>query len=273
MPSLVVHPGVPRRRAGPRAPVAESPGHGQSAEAHLLARATSDPSERARLVDLYLPRIAAVARPFRSSGLDLADLVQEGALALLEALARYEPGRGVFFWSYARPWVHGAIYRLAQERRRALRLPPAAGMELTQLNEAAQRLARTRGGEQPLEAVAEEAGVEPRRAERIMIASRPLRSLQEGLGPEADGTALGDALPDPRAEEAYDRVEARADAPDLAELMHALSGREREVIARRFGLGRPQETLADIGRRLGVTRERARQIEARALRKLHEAAV
>jgi RNA polymerase primary sigma factor len=233
--------------------------------------AALDATERERLAEAYLPRIAAVARPFSGPGADLAELVQEGALALLEALARFEPGRGVALWSYARPWVHGAIYRLAQDRRRALRLPPAASIELTQLNEVGQRLARATGGEPPIEAVAEAAGLEAQRAERILAASRPSRSLQETVGTEGDGTALGDLVPDPRSQEAYDRAEARADAPDLGPLMVTLSRREREVISRRFGLGCPPETLADIGRRLGVTRERARQIEARALRKLQEA--
>jgi len=226
---------------------------------------------RDELIDSYLPRIVALSRRFRGPGVELADLVQEGWLALLEARERFEPARGVPFWAYAAPWVHGAVYRLAQDQRRAVRLPAAAQVELGQLRRAGQQLARTGGGEPPVAAMARKAGVPPDRAERILAAGRPPRSFQETLGPEADGTVLIDLVPDPGAEEAYDDVVERADAPDLEALLVVLSDREREVIARRFGLGRVPQTLADIGRLMGVTRERVRQIEARALVKLRAA--
>jgi RNA polymerase primary sigma factor len=234
--------------------------------------ATTGTDERDRLVKANLSRVASVARRFRSPQVDLADLMQEGALALLEAHGRFEPDRGVPFWAYAAPWVHGAISSFAHDQRRAARLPAAAQVELTLLRRASQQLPRTRGREPPLEAVAHEAGVSRERAEQVLAAGRPPRSLHEPLGPEADGAAAIDAVADPSAEVPFERVVDRADAPDPAPLLRVLSSREREVIARRFGLGREQETLAAVGERLGVTRERIRQIQDRALRKLREAA-
>jgi RNA polymerase sigma factor (sigma-70 family) len=228
--------------------------------------------ERARLVEDHLGRIAAVARRFRSSRVELVDLLQEGSLALLEAYGRYEPKRGVPFWAYAAPWVHGAISSFAHDQRRAVRLPAAAQVELTLLRDASQQLARGRGREPPMTAVAEEVGIPPARAERVLAAGRQPRSLHEPLGGEADGAAGIDAVPDPAAEEPFEHVVEHADAPDLQALLDVLSPREHEVIARRFGLHRPEETLASVGEHLGVTRERVRQIEAHALGKLREAA-
>jgi len=231
----------------------------------------SEPTVNGALVEGHLPRIAALARRFNGPGVELADLVQEGWLALLEARRRFDPGRGVPFWAYAVPWVHGAIYRLAQDQRRAVRLPPAAQVELGRIRRAGQQLGR-RGGEPRLAELARTVGLPADRVARIVAAGRPARSFHEVLGPELDGTALIDMVPDPCGEDAYDDVVSRTDAPDLADLMDALSPREREVISRRFGIGRPPQTLADIGRLMGVTRERIRQIEARALGKLRAAA-
>lgn len=221
----------------------------------------------------HLGRIAAVARRFLSPGMDLADLMQEGSLALLEADARYESGRGVPFWAYAAPWVHGAISCFAQDQRRAVRLPAAARVELTLLRDASRHLARAGGREPPVQALAEEVGIPPGRAERVLCAGRRPRSLHEPLGPETDCAAGIDALPDPSAEAPFEHVIEHADEPDPLSLLAVLSPREREVIARRFGLGRPEETLAAVGHALGVTRERIRQIQADALGKLRAAAL
>jgi RNA polymerase primary sigma factor len=229
-------------------------------------------ADRERLVESHLPRIASLARRFLSRDVDLADLMQEGFLALLEAQGRYEPDRGVPFWAYAAPWVHGAISCFAHEQRRAVRLPAAAQVELRLLRDASQQLARVNGRNPSLSTVAREVGVPAERAGRILAAGLSPRSLQEPFGPDGDGAAAIDAVPDPSAEGPFDRVVERAGDCASGPLMRVLSPREREVIARRFGLAGPEETLAVIGRRLGVTRERVRQIEARALDKLRQAA-
>jgi RNA polymerase primary sigma factor len=158
--------------------------------------------------------------------------------------------------------------RLAQDQRRALRLPARAKADLSSLKRAGNRLMAERGREAPLRDVAGAAGVDLDRAEAILNAARPAGSLEQPLGDDETLT-LVDVLADPRAEGAYDDVVSEAAAPQLGALLRALSEREREVVERRHGLGdRDEESLAEIGRRLGVSRERARQIEARALAKM-----
>lgn len=232
----------------------------------------AETDERARVVEAHQGQVAAVARRFLSSGVELVDLLQEGSLALLEAYGRFEPERGVPFWAYAAPWVHGAISCCAHDQRHPVRLPAAARVELTLLHRASQHLARAHGREPPVSAVADQVGIPRRRAEQLVAAGRLPRSLHEPLGRDADGAAGIDAVPDPAAEEPFERALENADAPDPRLLLGVLSPREREVIARRFGLGRPEETLASVGDDLGVTRERVRQIEVCALGKLREAA-
>jgi RNA polymerase sigma factor (sigma-70 family) len=235
------------------------------------AAAAGDGRARERLIEALLPRVVGLARRFAGHGAEFADLVQEGVLAMLEALVRFAPDQGTPFWAYARPWVHGSLYRLAHDQRRAVRLPPRALADLAALKEAARRIDRPTS-EPTVRTLAERAGIHPDRAEALTRAARPPRSLEEPADQDGDLAALRDVLPDPDASSAYDEVVAQASEPALAALLGALTDREREVIERRFGLGGQQEeTLVTVGERLGVTRERVRQIEARALGKLRQA--
>lgn len=228
-----------------------------------------DAAAREALVVALLPDLMAAARRYAGGPTEAADLVQEGVLAVLGALLRFDPDRGASFRAYAAPWIRGAMARLAQDQRRALRLPARAKADLSALKRVGNRMLAERGREAPLTEVAEAAGVDLARAEMILNAARPAGALEEPLAGDEEALTLVDVLADPRAEEAYDGVVRAASTPGLAALLGALSERERDVVERRFGLGgREEESLADIGRRLGVSRERARQIEARALAKM-----
>ncbi len=258
---------------------AEALGHPLAATALSLAAAASCRrhgsadvlARRARdhLVEANMPRVVTLARRFSDRRIEHADLVQEGSLALLEAAERYDRSRGVPFWPYAAPWVHGAIYRMAQDQRRPMRIPAAARAEIRRLRRAEEARGGTRSSAR---AVADRAGIPPERAELLLAADRPPRSLDEALGSDDDGLVLGDLIPDPFSQDPLDRVVTAADVTQATGLLDTLNERQREVLRRHFGLGRPPESLADIGRRLGVTRERARQIEVAALEDLRAVA-
>lgn len=235
----------------------------------VVAAAAGDAFAREELILAMMPRLVAVARRHGGAGIELADLLQEGVLAMLDALTRYDPRRGVPFWAYASAWVRGAMARLAGDQRRAVRLPPRALSDLSALKESAARLRTASGAEPPLARVAADAGIDLGRAQAVVAAAEPPASLDRPAGGAEDARAPIDALTDPRAEDAYDEVVIGAQAPELRVLLGTLSVREREVLAARFGLGgRDEESLAAIGRRLGISRERARQVENRALTKL-----
>ena len=245
----------------------------ESLEAELVARAQEgDARAKELLVEALLPRVLTLARRFRRSGVDVADLVQEGYLAVFDALQRFDPGRGTPFWAYAASWVQGSMYRLAQDQARALRLPSRALTDLARLKRAVSELGEAGGGEVSLALAAERCGLDVDRVEALVAAGRPARSLDdpasesEGVGP------LVDRVPDPTSEAAYDAVAEQASRPELRRWLGSLSARERDVLARRHGIGRARETLEVIAHDLGVTRERVRQIESRAISKLQAAA-
>jgi RNA polymerase primary sigma factor len=230
-----------------------------------------DRAAREALVERLLPRIVALARRYAGGESEFADLVQEGVVWLLEALTRFDPERGTPFWAYAALWVQGGIARLARDQRRAVRLPAAALSDLSALKEAAAEI-EAAGSTATLAAVAERAGMDIERARAILSADRPAQSLDRPIEGE-DGLLLRDVIPDAHATAAYDDVLRDASRPELRSLLGALTRREREVIERRFGLGgRTEETLREVASRMGVSRERVRQIEARALNKLATAA-
>ena len=146
-----------------------------------------------------------------------------------------------------------------------MRIPAAARSEIRRLRRAGDEQGGARDA-------ADRAGIPRDRAEILLAADRPARSLDEPIGSEDDGLVLGDLVADPSTQDPLDQVVAARDATDAAWLLDTLRERQRDVLRRHFGLGRPPESLADIGRRLGVTRERARQIEAAALENLRAVA-
>ncbi len=252
--------------------ILERPRGDGSVEADLVVRAAGgDVRARELLVEGLLSRLLGLARRFRRSGVDVADLMQEGFLAVFDALQRFDPARGTPFWSYAAPWVHGAMHRLAQDHSRALRLPPRALSDLSRLKMAVAELSES-GSEVSIPRAARRCGLDVGRAFALAAAGRPVRSLDEPVTDEHGAASLVDVLPDPRAEAEYDAVVESASRPELRTLLGSLTARERDIVARRHGVGRGRQTLDEIARDLGVTRERVRQLEARAVAKLRASA-
>lgn len=206
------------------------------------------------------------ARKLACSLMAEEDLVQEGYIGLLRAARRFDPDRGIRFTTYARWWVRAQMTRALETAGRMVRLPGGAVEQLRNLQRAMERLDQA-GIEYSLEDVAAEIGIDKQRA-NLLLSHRGIVSIDQ---PDDDGLKVGDRLPTEG-----DRSDPHDNASLLEELTHmesamnrVLDDRERYILCEHFGLrGRNPRTMADIGKTMGLSRERVRQIESAALRRL-----
>jgi RNA polymerase sigma factor (sigma-70 family) len=240
-------------------------------ERELVAAARAgDAGARARLVETFIPLIASVARVYRDSpSVARAELLQEGVVGLLRALERYDPERGVPFWGYAAFWVRQAMQQLVSELTRPLVLSDRALRQLARVKDAHRNALQETGREPGRDELVARSGLSVAQVDGLLAAERPARSLDEPVVLE-DGAvgAFGDLLVDPLAEGEYERVLEAVETEQLLTLLSGLSDRERDVLRARYGLDGEPQSLRDIGGRLGLSAERVRQIEDRALGKL-----
>ncbi len=235
----------------------------------LRERAAGDRIARRRLIEAHLGMVSALARRYaRRSGVPAEDLMQEGALALVQAVDHYDPDQGMKLSTYATWWVKQAIRRAAMAQSCPVRVPERLWKRAEKLLRTDQRSGSRSEQEDRDESSIEASGWSDEKLEELRHALRPVVSLEAPVGEGA--SELGELLPDPSVEDPSEAV-ARSDARyRLAEALAALPERERTVLSGRTGFdGRPQ-SLTTIGKSLGVSRERARQLEGKALKKLRE---
>lgn len=248
----------------------------QTSEQRLVREAVAgDPRARAELVEAFLPLIGSVARNYRASAqITRIELMQEGVVGLLRALERYDPELGTPFWAYAAWWVRQAMQQLVAELTRPVVLSDHALRQLARLKEAHRDLKQAAGEEPTLNQLAERTGLGSDQLANLIMVDRPPRAVDEPLHSEegAIGT-FGELIVDPLAEDEYERVVSHVAAGQLRDLLSGLSDRERAVLRARFGLGGETQNLRQIAETLGVSAERVRQLENRALGKLRAAAV
>jgi RNA polymerase primary sigma factor len=240
-------------------------------ERELVAAAQAgDAVARARLVEAFTPLIASVARVYRDSRrVDRVELLQEGVVGLLRALGRYDASRGVPFWSYASWWVRQAMQQLVAELTGPVVLSDRALRQLSRIKDAHRRAMLETGREPDRADLSVRTGLTVEQIGDLTAVERAPRSIDEPVGAE-DGVVgtFGELLADPLAEGEYERVLEAIERQELLTLLAGLSDRERSILRARYGLDGAEQSLRQVAARLGLSAERVRQLEQRALGKL-----
>jgi RNA polymerase primary sigma factor len=235
----------------------------------VVAAAGGDPGARARLVEVFRPSVAGIARLYRQTPhVSREELMQEGVVGLLRALERYDPDVGPF-WAYASWWVRQAMQQLVSELGRPVVLSDRAVRRLARIRTARRELLQSLGHEPSIAELAIRTQLTRDQVESLVAVERAPRALDETAGDRDGSTAtLCDLLADPVAGDAYDRVDEWSEIDQLEGLPGGLADRERNIVRAHFGLDREQQTLREIACGMGLSVERVRQLEERALDKL-----
>ncbi len=234
----------------------------------LQEAVTAGQIARSTLIHSNLRLVVSIARRYQNHGLSLLDLIQEGSLGLMRAVDKFDASRGLKFSTYATYWIRQSVGRAIADQGRTVRLPVHLGERLGQVARARQRLTQQLDRDPTYDELAQELGLTAKQVVRAEQAAMAPFSLDEPQNEESSN-ALGDILSDTNQPTPLDQVTQQLLRDDLTEAMSHLTGRERRILELRYGLNEQNPlTLEQIGQTLGLTRERVRQLESEALKKL-----
>ncbi len=227
-----------------------------------------DKKAREQMIKANLRLVVKIARDYEYYGMPLLDLINEGNIGLMKAVERFDPAKGAKFSTYGAWWIKQSIKRALANQSKTIRLPVHVVDKVAHIRRASMKLQELFGREPDDEEIAAELGISPKRVRQYRAAAVAPMSLDATLGDD-DSNRIADVVEDEKAETPYKELEEKTNTSMVRDMLGRLDPREAAILRLRFNLGGDrEETLEEIGRRFGVTRERIRQIQENALNKL-----